>query len=336
MPRPLAIALAVALLACSALGQGVVVGPPIVGGPTQIAVPGARLEVIYTPDGVSNGAQEMAIWLPTSPPPENGYPIVVLFPGGGWRDPGPLPENPGGVLRRFRDRGIAAAFARYSHTELFPVGAQFPQAERDTQAVVQHLRFNAAQYRIDPEQIVLSGRSAGGHGVQAAAMWPDAADTRFVDQRRESSKPLAVILNSVGATHVPALKQGLQTGISPYLGTNFVLGSVPVERQLEMSPTHWLTKYPGEVGAIPFQIFGSPRPLDQRLGQPYVLDVLDHNHNPWNSVQLALELYQVGGVHRVLSEFVDVQATALSVDERQLRQVAWVGFVLQLQRQGVL
>lgn len=334
---PCSTLLALGLLTLPALAQRPSVAPPV--GPPSIdraLLPGARVELVYTPDGVSNGAQELVLWLPSSPTPANGYPVVVQFPGGGWKDPGPLPAEPTGLLAPLRDAGFAVARARYTYVDpQFPGGGVYPSAEEDTLAVVQHLRFKAAEYRLDGERLFLSGRSAGGHGVQAAALWPDRADPEATDQRRESSKPDGVLLASVAATHVPSMLQTFASGLAPYLGgPNPLLQSVPQAAQLAASPTQWVGLDPAGSAQVPFFVIGSPREIVPPLGQPYVLNAVDHKHDPWNAATLWAELQTLGGVHSSLSIYLDTFLTPYTSAQLNRLQQAWLEQLVALMDRG--
>ena len=306
-------------------------------GPVPILAPGDRYEGVYTPDGQSNGAQDFVLWLPESPVPAEGYPLVIYVPGGGWREPSPLPEEPTGLNRRLRRRGYAVAQVRYSHIELpFTLAARFPQVERDVQTVVQHVRFHAQTYRIDPDRVLLSGRSAGAHAVQAAAMWPDAAEPSASDQRRESSRPLAVLVASVAATHVPSLRQNVNSPIATYLAGVPKLAFVAKSKQLEASPTEWVGLDPSGTRSVPFLIVGGPRPVEDPLGMPFVANALDHDHDPWNAYTLWFALRGLGGVHAVHSVFLDYSQIELDYDELFAIEAAWVEYVVTLEGAGLI
>jgi hypothetical protein len=202
---------------------------------------------------------------------------------------------------------------------------------------VQHLRFNADRYLLDPERLFLMGRSAGGHAVQSALFWPDRADPLARDQRRESSKPDAVLLASVGATHVPTLRQNVNSGLAPYLGgSTGRLSSVPLATQLAASPTRWLTEDPLGAAGVPVFLFGTPRALTLPLGKPYIQDAAPHNHDPWNAATLWLELQGLGGVHSTHSVFVDLETQPFGTEEQFLLQWLWLEYLMLEMDAGAL
>lgn len=327
------------LVACSTAplaGAQFVTGLPAPGAQGLLA-PGDRYEGVYTADGVSNGAQDFALWLPESPPPPQGYPLAIFVPGGGWREPGPHGPEPTGLNRVLRRRGFAVARVRYSHSDLpGPTAGRFPAAEQDVQAALQHFRFHAATYRIDPARVFLNGRSAGAHSVQAAALWPDAADLTATDQRRESSRPTAVLLGSLGATHIPTLRQFVNSPIAAYLNGTSRLSQVPQARQVEASPTTWIADRPDLARQIPFFIVSSPRAVEAPLGQPFALSAADHNHDPWNALTLWFLLRGTGGAQATHSFYLDTSAAEIENAQLFEYQALWIDYILELQARGLL
>jgi acetyl esterase/lipase len=83
-------------------------------------------------------------------------PGVIVIHGGGWRngDSGELP----GLNVYLAARGYLVASINY---RLSP-RARFPAAREDVKAAVAYLKDHAAELGLDPERLVLLGRSAGG------------------------------------------------------------------------------------------------------------------------------------------------------------------------------
>jgi acetyl esterase/lipase len=90
--------------------------------------------------------------------PESGvdYPGVLMVHGGGWRSGDRSMEIP--LAQQLAARGYVVAAVEY---RLSPE-TRYPAAVHDIKAAVRWLRANAAQYRLDPRRIAVSGESAGG------------------------------------------------------------------------------------------------------------------------------------------------------------------------------
>jgi acetyl esterase len=94
------------------------------------------------------------------------YPAMVFFFGGGW--------NQGNVghfenhAKYFANRGLICLRADYrvnrrQHTTPF-------ESLKDAKSAMRFIRKNAARFHIDPQRIVASGGSAGGHLAAATAL----------------------------------------------------------------------------------------------------------------------------------------------------------------------
>ena len=90
-------------------------------------------------------------------------PCVILVHGGGW-DGGDRSEL-AGLDRWLAARGVAVAAFDYRLAPAHP----WPAQREDLCAVVAWVRANAARLRVDPERLVLVGRSAGAQIATATA-----------------------------------------------------------------------------------------------------------------------------------------------------------------------
>lgn len=113
---------------------------------------------------------------------------VVFFFGGGWK---------GGTVRQFADqaaylasRGMVAARADYRVKSRH--GVTPDACVEDAKSAVRWLRRKATDLGIDPDRLVGSGGSAGGHIAACAAMTPG-LDAKGEDAAI-SSKPNALVL----------------------------------------------------------------------------------------------------------------------------------------------
>ncbi|MCR5795766.1 MAG: alpha/beta hydrolase [Solobacterium sp.] len=84
-------------------------------------------------------------------------PCVVYVQGSAWKKQHLYMGIPD--LSRLAARGYVVAVVEYRHSGI----ASFPAPVIDARNAVRFLRKNAAQYRIDPERMIMSGSSSGGH-----------------------------------------------------------------------------------------------------------------------------------------------------------------------------
>lgn len=106
------------------------------------------------------------------PPGEENQarPAVVLVFGGGWREGERSQQKVYGL--NLAKAGFVCLAADYRPSSV----AQWPAPLDDIQAAIRWLRQHAAEYRIDPSRIAISGNSSGGHlALMAAASTARAA-----------------------------------------------------------------------------------------------------------------------------------------------------------------
>ncbi len=112
-------------------------------------------------------------------------PAIVFFFGGGWRNGNPAQFE--SQAKYLAGRGMVAARADYrvkSRQDVTPV-----DCVADARAAVRWLRENAEKFGIDPDRIVASGGSAGGHIAACTGTTPDPDANAAV-----SSRPNAMVL----------------------------------------------------------------------------------------------------------------------------------------------
>lgn len=99
--------------------------------------------------------------------PEKVYPCVVFVQGSAW-----FPQDVFQGLCRISklcERGYAVAVVEYRHSGI----AAFPAQIMDARNAVRFMRVHAGEYHVDPENIVISGDSSGGHTAMFAGMIHD-------------------------------------------------------------------------------------------------------------------------------------------------------------------
>ncbi|WP_268033305.1 alpha/beta hydrolase [Algoriphagus sp. PAP.12] len=94
------------------------------------------------------------------------YPAVVFFFGGGWV--GGSREHFRPQATYFAKRGLVCFLVDYRTRSVH----QTPPFEslKDAKSVMRYVRANAAQFHVDPDQIIAGGGSAGGHLAAATAL----------------------------------------------------------------------------------------------------------------------------------------------------------------------
>jgi len=82
---------------------------------------------------------------------------IIFIHGGAWKSGNRSDMK--FYCVKFAEKGYVTATITYRLTAQGP----FPAAVHDVKCAVRWLRANAARYQVDPERIVVSGNSAGGH-----------------------------------------------------------------------------------------------------------------------------------------------------------------------------
>jgi len=161
----------------------------VVGG-VEAAQTGASFKpdrmVVYK--SVAGGDLELHLFLPQGWKPSDRRAGIVFFFGGGWV--GGSPEQFYPHSRRLASLGMVAMSAVYrtmksNGTDPFACIA-------DGKSAVRWIRTHAGELGIDPERIVASGGSAGGHVAASTALLPHLRNSD--EDSSVSSVPNALIL----------------------------------------------------------------------------------------------------------------------------------------------
>lgn len=156
-------------------------------------MPGARVEVYRQVDDAKLNAW---IFEPEGHKASDRRAAVVFFFGGGWRA-----GTPGQFLPQclhLAERGMVAVSADYRVKNRHGVRPQDCLA--DAKACIRWMRANASRLGIDPDRIVATGGSAGGHLAAAVGCVPGFEDGRNL---KTSSVPNAMILFNPGVVLAP-------------------------------------------------------------------------------------------------------------------------------------
>jgi acetyl esterase len=132
---------------------------------------------------------ELRIFLPKGWTPEDKRPCFHMIHGGGWSgmDPSRMYPFASDFANRFGMVGISVQYRLYQ-----PGTATVFDCVKDARSSVRYVRSHAAELGIDPEKIVVSGGSAGGHLAAATALFDEVNEEG--EDTSVSSIPNALIL----------------------------------------------------------------------------------------------------------------------------------------------
>jgi acetyl esterase/lipase len=165
------------------------------------------------------GDLKMYIHSPPGWTAQDKRPAIVFFFGGAWTSGQVTQFEP--QAKYLAQRGLVAARADYRVRSRH--GTTPDKCVEDAKSAVRWLRANAAKLGIDPQRIVASGGSAGGHIAACTATIPG-REAEGEDLSISSRPNLLVLFNPVLNT-VP-------------VGEKFGMG----EMARKISPNHFLTK----------------------------------------------------------------------------------------------
>jgi acetyl esterase/lipase len=150
--------------------------------------PAASAEVkTFTYKKTRQAALDIHVHFPPEWKKDDSRPAIVFFFGGGWTSGSVKQFEP--QAEYLASRGMVAARADYRVKSRHDVT---PDAcVEDAKSAVRWLRQNAAMLGVDPDRIVASGGSAGGHIAACTACPGLEADG---DDAKISSKPNALVL----------------------------------------------------------------------------------------------------------------------------------------------
>lgn len=136
------------------------------------------------------GDVEMRLWIKNPPghTAKHRAPVIVFYFGGGWNSgsPSQFVEHADWLA----GRGMVAVLADYRVFSRHNVPARF--CVQDAKSAIRYLRKHAELLGMDPDRIVASGGSAGGHLAAAVATLTGHDDPK--DDLSISAKPNALAL----------------------------------------------------------------------------------------------------------------------------------------------
>jgi len=136
---------------------------------------GRKNHLIKTYKTVDNFDLEIHLFLPENVKRQEKRPVIVYFSGGSWSEG--KPDWNFYSCQSYAKKGWVGVTVEYRLADRH--GTLPFEAVMDAKSAIRWLRENADEYNIDPERIVASGNSAGGHLVLATALvenWNEKTD----------------------------------------------------------------------------------------------------------------------------------------------------------------
>jgi acetyl esterase/lipase len=178
-------------------------------------------------------------------PPRDPRPTLLYFHGGGWVQG--TKESSALTFLPYLERGWAVVNVEYRMAR----HALAPAAVEDVRCALRWVQRNAERYGLDPERIVTSGHSAGGHLALVAGMLPGSAgfdrrcpaaapDGRGPADAIEPDMQVAAVVNWFGITDVGDLVEGENAKTYAVAW----MGSMPdrMEVARRVSPLTWVRR----------------------------------------------------------------------------------------------
>ncbi len=166
-------------------------------------------------------------FVPDGPGP---HPAVILVHGGGWTGGDKDGGRNQGYMMPLHAPLTAAGFAWFSINYRLAPAHRHPAAVEDVETAIRWVKAHAAEYRVDPRRLALSGESAGGHLVALAAV------------RADASTRVAAVAPIYGVFDLAAeaqRRQGLIPSFNKLLGRD-VLDDTMLKLMHDASPIHFV------------------------------------------------------------------------------------------------
>lgn len=129
---------------------------------TTVAALGADVSAKRTPDVVYGRKSGMALTMDVFQPENANGKAIVAVMSGGWFSDQSFVDNPlfrTAIIEPLLKRGYTVFAVMHGSQPRFTI----PEAIADVNRAVRYIRAHAADYKIDPDLIGITGASAGGH-----------------------------------------------------------------------------------------------------------------------------------------------------------------------------
>jgi len=183
--------------------------------------------IAYTRHG--SHAEELDLYLPEGSPPPGGWPVVLAFPGGGWRHADR--KDYGRAVSVLTQHGYAVAGVDYTYADPRSAGPSWPTNLDDAREAVRWVRRNAPSFGFNPDKVVAMGESSGAH--LALLLGTDPAGSK----PGEVSARVNAVVDFYGPTDLATLYAESRPAVLPYFDT--FLGGPPSQdpgRYADASP----------------------------------------------------------------------------------------------------
>ncbi len=187
----------------------------------EAETPGFLPDEIFTYKEVDGIALDLYAYYPEEHTSTDTRPVILFFFGGGWVQGDQTSFAP--FADYFASRGIVALTADYRITKVHQSSPY--ESVKDARSAIRWVRANASNLGIDPDKVIASGGSAGGHLAACTAVLPESSFVESTDDTNLLSKPNAVILFNAVIDNSPAGYGNQYFGedyldISPYFQAN--------------------------------------------------------------------------------------------------------------------
>lgn len=194
------------------------------------------MDVVYKTTSL-NEELCLDIYLPPQHLADSGYPVLMIFHGGGWE---------GGdkkLLSAYRisllDKSLKAGFAVVSvNYRLVNETTHFPKPVEDCADAVRWVRANALNYNFNPERIGIWGESAGAHLAMLVGYADSTTWSGAVDLKNYVTK-INFIINNYGPVDLNALFHTSAGKLKLWLFRVFVSETFQMRNKL----IHGMTSY---------------------------------------------------------------------------------------------
>lgn len=172
---------------------------------------------------------------------------VIICPGGGYEYCSVREAEP--VALRYAAFGIPAFVLRYSC-----VNKLFPTALLELAAAVAYVRNNAAELGVDPEKIMVSGFSAGGHlAASLAVHWSKPFVSETLGENPDMYKPNGAVLCYPVITSGEKRHDGSIVNIAGASSPKEIMEMVSLEKQVSEDAPPVFIWHTADDGLVPVE-----------------------------------------------------------------------------------